>query len=627
MVNKSLNIMGNHIKRTAKIWFGTRIPGLHSFSRRVAGGSLVSLAELLHADHPRASLEINCEGLTPRDVRKLLRRAVRLEEIDNLRIIGEPTPTALETQEVRKHSREAVQLDNPGILRIVFKKGYRRLSETSKLSSLPRFEEAPSINRILESCAANICYRAVQNPVMGRIGVYIEPTGLAPLEHINILLDQVEGLLSSRDFKPDNFWGQRSPLFRLEAPLVAPRGQLEWRQIDTMQMKGFLYRPIGTQEISFPIMEEYRGLGVNLLEYHFGKGGRKVVREAYTRPHAAFVFDKAVHEAIMSLSLIMQFACVTPLLAFCEFEEKPFVDNMGIRKRTGFTINFVEGIDRLRVPDILKKVLKDVPNVEQRGKIISNIFSAIGMILKFMHYKGFIHGAPHYENFSFPSDTDALLTDDSLLTARVHDFDNTMHVVDLDNPSFFCSVLYDLMVVSRIPSYSHLLCDRSDIDRWHANNPEHLIRNGMSSAHAEQIFRASREIAETIMHLGLGKFSPTYGIFVPYFVDINGGIENLNRDQRRDVMDSITTALNEVNYEPVKTQCLKMLKEAEEAEADPAGKNKIRISCLYSLGYFSLTRFFKENLYPFQRWNSSILPLLVANQLTRWGIISRKDLP
>jgi len=61
-----------------KIWGGRRIAGLWDFSRRVAGVKEVGLAQILPQNHPLGSSRVNFGDCNPRDIRKFIRRAVRL---------------------------------------------------------------------------------------------------------------------------------------------------------------------------------------------------------------------------------------------------------------------------------------------------------------------------------------------------------------------------------------------------------------------------------------------------------------------------------------------------------------------------------------------------------------------
>ena len=62
-------------------------------SRNVAGKPRAKLASLLPQNHPFASIEVDCRGLNPREVRKLFRRVIRLEQIDNPKVYIETVKT------------------------------------------------------------------------------------------------------------------------------------------------------------------------------------------------------------------------------------------------------------------------------------------------------------------------------------------------------------------------------------------------------------------------------------------------------------------------------------------------------------------------------------------------------
>lgn len=72
-----------------KLYFGPPIPDLWRFSRKAAG-ERTSLGRVLPPHHPLASYAADFSGLKPKDVRMILRRAVRLNKIDPSILQGQP---------------------------------------------------------------------------------------------------------------------------------------------------------------------------------------------------------------------------------------------------------------------------------------------------------------------------------------------------------------------------------------------------------------------------------------------------------------------------------------------------------------------------------------------------------
>jgi len=95
----------DYVRQTTRHYCGERIIGLWGFSRKAAGKQ-ISLNKLLPPDHSLASLECNFAGMEPRAVRDFLRKAIRLWQIDNQKVIS----ITFSTPESKKETRQTSEV-------------------------------------------------------------------------------------------------------------------------------------------------------------------------------------------------------------------------------------------------------------------------------------------------------------------------------------------------------------------------------------------------------------------------------------------------------------------------------------------------------------------------------------
>lgn len=360
--------------------------------------------------------------------------------------------------------------------------------------------------------AQKLVSRTFENHTVGPIEIVLFADQIPGGQAAVVLLDQIEGVMTAAEPRPNDFSGQRSPLFTLESSYQLPMFSDTDRRADSLQLKGFLYRPLYGQGSCFPIMRQYSGIGGTDAYRIVKPDGLISVEPPTDRPYAALSRDAMKYEAATCLLMARKVGSVTPPLGFGVFQNVKYTERTGDQVLTGFTIHQVEGVNRIRGFDLINALIRRGHSGSILRQMAEMIFKASGELLGQYHENGLIHSYFHFDNVSF-----LLGENGSITMPRTHDFEAVVWRRDISAQAFFTSALIDLLEFQFFFYIAPVFYPFLVASTASAELPEHYLRPGVSLKESRIAFRSDQDRFRAIMNPSVRNAWPVRRFFEGYF--------------------------------------------------------------------------------------------------------------